>query len=139
MHRWLERKVPERTESYIDQAESRMIDRDVTAALCAIPAVANVAALESSEEFRAFGEPHVILFPQRERARRRSGIATAVFAMTVTHLQRFAAHLDLHRSAVTPACVRVSHASTLSARFASRRAKLLIQKYGVANCGGKYR
>ena len=115
-----------------------MIDCDVAAALCATTAVADVAALESSEEFRAFGEPHVILFPQRERAHRRGGIATAVFAMTVTHLQRFAAHLDLHRSAVTPACVRVSHASTLSARFASRRAKLLIQKYGVANCGAKY-
>ena len=43
-----------------------------------------------------------------ERAHGRSGVTPAIFAMTVTHLQRFAAQLDLNRSAVTSArmCVR---------------------------------
>src|SRR2546430_9701230 len=87
-----------------------MIDCDVAAALCATTAVADVAALEFSQELGAFDEAHIFFFPQRERAHRRGGIATAVFAVAITHLQRFAAHLDLHRSAVTSACMHVRHA-----------------------------
>jgi hypothetical protein len=86
-----------------------MIYRDVAAAFRAITPVTNVAALEFSEELRAFCELHVLPFPQRERAHRRSGIAAAVFTMTVTHLQRFAAQLDLYRFAVTSACVCLRH------------------------------
>ena len=84
-----------------------MIHDDVSAAFGAITTIADVAALEFSEELRAFRELHVLPFPQRERAHRRGGITPAVFAMTVAHLQRFTAHLDLYRSAVTPACMRV--------------------------------
>ena len=86
-----------------------------------------------------FGDVHVFLFPQRERAHGRGGITPAVLTIAVTHVQRVVTHLDLYRSAVTSACMRLRHASTLSARFAARRAKLLIQKYRVTNCGGKYR
>jgi hypothetical protein len=39
----------------------------VAAALGAIPAIADVAAFEFAEEFGAFGEVHVLPFPQRER------------------------------------------------------------------------
>ena len=91
-----------------------MIDGDVTAALCAIPAVADVAALESSEEFRAFGEADVLLFPQRERADRRGRITPAVFTMAVAHIKRFAANFDLYRSAVTFAFMCVSHRTTVN-------------------------
>ena len=93
----------------IDQSECGMIDADVAAALRAITTIADVAALEFSEELRAFRELHVFPFPQRERAHRRCGIAAAVLAVAVTHLQRFAAHLDLHRSAVTSACMCLRH------------------------------
>ena len=86
-----------------------MINRDVAAALRAITAIADVAALEFAEELRAFREVHVLLFPRRERAPRRGGITPSIFAMTVTHLQRFAAHFDFHRSAITRAFVGLSH------------------------------
>ena len=86
-----------------------MIDRDVAAALRAIPTIANVAALEFAEELCAFREVHVLPFPQRERAHRCGGITPAILAMTVTHLQRFPANLDLDRSAVASAFMRVSH------------------------------
>lgn len=39
-----------------------MIDADVTAAFCAIPAVADIAALESPEELRSFGKDYVSFF-----------------------------------------------------------------------------
>jgi len=87
-----------------------MIDCDVAAALCAITAVADVAALKSAQELGAFGKVDALFFPQRERAHRRGGIATAVFAVAITHLQRIAAYLDLHRSAITCAFMCVSHA-----------------------------
>ena len=45
-----------------------MLDDDVTAALGAITAVADLAALESSEELRAPSDVHVFFFPQCERA-----------------------------------------------------------------------
>jgi len=63
MHRGFERKIPESAETNIDQAETWMIDADVSAAFCAITTIADVAALESPEEFCAFGEVHVLLFP----------------------------------------------------------------------------
>ena len=53
MHLWSERKIPENANANIDQTETRMIDHDVTAALRAIPAVTDFAALESPEEFCA--------------------------------------------------------------------------------------
>src|SRR6266498_4832369 len=92
-----------------------MFNDDVAAALCAMTAFADVAAFKSSEEFLAFGDVYVLFLPQRERAHRRGGIMPAVFAMTVTHLQRVAAHLDLYGSTVTstsmflgPACVMMA-------------------------------
>jgi len=63
MHLWFERKIPESSDAHIDQTESRMIDGDVAAALRAITAVANVTALEFSQELRAFGEIHILPFP----------------------------------------------------------------------------
>jgi hypothetical protein len=90
-----------------------MLDCDVAAALCAIPAFADVAALKSSEEFLAFRDIHILFFPQRERAYRRGGITPAVLAMTITHLQRITAHLDRHRTTVTSASMRLGHASLL--------------------------
>src|SRR4051794_9195072 len=109
MHLWLKRKIPESADANIDQAERRMINADVTAAFCAIASVADVAALEFAEELRAFRKVHVVPLPQRERAHRRGGITPTILAMAVTHLQRLAVHLDLHRSAVTSAFVRVCH------------------------------
>ena len=78
-----------------------MLDCHVTSTLCAITAFADVAALEAAEEFFALGDAHVFFLPQRERAHRRGGITPAVFAMAVANLQRIAAHLNFHRSAVT--------------------------------------
>jgi hypothetical protein len=79
------------------------------AAFRAIATIADVAALESAEKLGASDKAHTFFFPQRERADRRRGITPAIFAMTVTHLQRFAAHLDLYRSAITSASICVSH------------------------------
>ena len=105
MHLWFERKIPESTETNIDQCECGMIDADVTAAFCAITSITDFAALKSPEELGSFGKDHVAFFPQRERAHRRGGIAPAILAMAVTHFQGFTAHLDLQRFAVTSACM----------------------------------
>ena len=86
-----------------------MIHANVAAALRAVTTIADVAALESAEELGASDKAHTFFFPQRERADRRRGITPAIFAMTVTHLQRFAAHLDLYRSAITSASMCASH------------------------------
>jgi hypothetical protein len=45
-----ERKITESADANIDQAERWMIDRDVAAALRAIPTIADVAPLEFSEK-----------------------------------------------------------------------------------------
>ena len=74
-----------------------------------ITTIADVATLESAEKLGASDKAHTFFFPQRERADRRRAIAPAIFAMTVTHLQRFAAHLDLYRSAIASASMCVSH------------------------------
>jgi hypothetical protein len=87
-----------------------MLDCDMAAALCAITAFADVAAFKPAEEFLAFGDAHAFLFPQRERAHRRCGITSTVFAMAVAHLQRFAAHLDLYRATVTLTSMLFGHA-----------------------------
>ena len=105
MHLWFERKIPESTDADIDQTERWMIDRDVTAAFCAITSIADFAAFELAEEFLAFGDLDLIRLPQRERAHWCGGIAPAILAMAVTHFQGFAAHLDLQRFAVTSACM----------------------------------
>ena len=91
-----------------------MIDADVAAAFRAITTIADVAALESAEKLRAFDESDILPFPQRERAHRCGGITPAIFAMTVTHLQRFTAHFDLHCSAVASACMCVCHATVFN-------------------------
>ena len=105
MHLWFERKIPESTDADVDQPERWVIDANVAPALRAITTIADVAALEFSEELRAFRELHVLPFPQCERAHRRGGIAPAILAMAVTHFQGFTAHLDLQRFAVTSACM----------------------------------
>ena len=86
-----------------------MIDANVAAAFRAIATTADVATLESAEKLGASDKAHIFFFPQRERADRRRGITPAIFAMAVSRLQRFAAHLDLNRSAITSACIYVSH------------------------------
>ncbi len=101
MHFWFEWKISLGADTNVDQSECGMIDADVTAAFCAIPAVADFAALESPEELRSFGKDYLLLFPQRERAHRRGGITPAVFAMAITNLHRITAHFDLHGPAVT--------------------------------------
>ena len=98
MYCGFERKIPESADPHVDQTKRRMIDANVAAAFRAITTVADIAALEFPEELCAFPEVHVLPFPQRERAHRRGGITPSIFAMTVTHLQRFAAHRDLHHS-----------------------------------------
>ena len=89
-----------------------MLDYDVAAALCAVSAFADVAAFEAAKEFLAFGDIHVLFLPQCERAHRRGGVTSAVFAMAITHLQRITAHFDLYRSTVTLTCVRLRHRSS---------------------------
>jgi hypothetical protein len=54
VHLWFERKIPESADADIDQTERWMIERDVAAAFRAITTIADVAALEFSEELRAF-------------------------------------------------------------------------------------
>jgi hypothetical protein len=81
----------------------------MAAAFRAITTIIDFVALEFAEKTSAFRDLYVFRFPQRERAHGRSGIAPVVFTMTVTHLQRFAAHLDLYRSAVTSACMCIRH------------------------------
>ena len=46
-------KISQGADTNVDQSECGMIDADVTAAFCAIPAVADFAALESPEELRS--------------------------------------------------------------------------------------
>src|SRR5436190_14489390 len=46
VHLWFERKIPQSAEANVNQSECGMIDADVTTAFCAIPAVADFAALE---------------------------------------------------------------------------------------------
>ena len=73
MHRWFERKIPESADADVDQPERWVIEANVAAALCAITAIADVAAFEFAEKVIAFGEVHILPFPQRERAYRRGG------------------------------------------------------------------
>ena len=113
MYFGLERKVPESADADVGQAQRRVIHADVAAAFRAITTIADVAALEFAEKLRAFDKAYIILLPQCERAHRRSGIAPAIFTMTVTHLQRFAAHLDLHCSAITAAFMCLRHGRDL--------------------------
>ena len=86
-----------------------MIHANVAAAFRAIATIADAAGLESAEKLGASDKAHTFSLPQRERADRRRGIVSAVLAMTVTHLQRFAAYLDLHRSAVASAFMCISN------------------------------
>ena len=103
-----------------------MVDANVAAAIRAISTIADVAALESAEKFRAFDKLYVFPFPQRERAYRRGRITSAILAMAVAHLQGFTAHLDLNRSATTSAAMCLRHkqnlireAGTQETRFSS--------------------
>ena len=45
-----------------------MLDDDVAAPLCAIPAVADLAAFELAKELFALCDVYVLFLPQRERA-----------------------------------------------------------------------
>jgi hypothetical protein len=86
-----------------------MIDCHMASAFCAITAITDVATLESAQELGAFDEAHLFFLPQCECTHRRSGITPAILAVAIAHVQRIAAHLDLHRSAVTSASVRFGH------------------------------
>ena len=108
MHSWLEREVAER-HANIGEAEGRMIDHHVAAALGAIPAVTQLAGVEFTEKLRAFANLHSLGFPQCEDADRRRAITPALVAMTVTHVERLTGRFDFHRSAVTSACMPLRH------------------------------
>src|ERR1700758_2360055 len=108
MHSWLEREVAE-GHANIAQGERGVIDHDVAAALGAIPAVAQLTCVELTEKLLALADFHSLGFPQREDAERRRAITPALVAMTVTHVQRLTGRFDLHRPAVTSACVLISH------------------------------
>src|ERR1700730_10373615 len=86
-----------------------MIDQEVPAAFGAVTAVVDMAALELAQYLCAFGDFHIVDLPQGERAHRCARITPAVCAMAVTHVERGAARFDLHRAAVTSACVRLRH------------------------------
>src|ERR1700730_8482150 len=86
-----------------------MIDQDVRAAFSAVTEVADLAALELAQELCAFGDFHIVDLPQGDPADRCPRITPAVCAMAVTHVERGAARFDLHRAAVTSACVRLRH------------------------------
>jgi hypothetical protein len=86
VHRWFERKIPQGAQANISQAESWMIEHDMSAALRAITTIADLTALELSQELCAFRDVYVFRFPQRERAHRRGAITSAVLAMAVAHL-----------------------------------------------------
>src|SRR6266511_1753407 len=116
MHVRFERKIPQGADANIDQTERGMLDDDVAAAFRAIPAFADVAAFKPAKEFLAFGDVHILFLPKGERAYRRGGIMPAVFAMTVTHLQRVAAHLDLYGSTVTSTSMFRGHACVMMAQ-----------------------
>src|SRR4029453_1178181 len=97
-----------------------MFDQDVAAAFRAVSAFADVAALEPAKELFALGDADIFFLPKCERAHRRGGIMPAVFAMTVTHLQRITAHLDLHRSAVTCSFMFLGHGCLMMAQTRGR-------------------
>ena len=108
MHSWLEREVAER-HANIGQAQRGVMDHHVAAALGAIPAVAQLTCVELTEKLLAFADFHSLGFPQREDAERGRAITPAFVAMTVTHVERPNGRFDLHRPAVTSACVLISH------------------------------
>ena len=86
-----------------------MLDQDMAAALCAITAFADVAAFESGKELFAFRDADVFFLPQREGAHRRGGITSTVSAVTITPSPKDRRALDFRGSAVTLACMRLSH------------------------------
>jgi len=98
---------------------------------CAISAFADLAAFESAKELFALCDVYVLFLPQRERAHRRGGIMPAVLTMAVTHLQRIAAHFNLHRSTVTLTCMRFGHASIFTPRFSPPLGKLTHQNHAA--------
>ena len=114
MDGWLEGDGRGNGAADIDQAQLWVIDHEVRAAFGAITAVADLAALELTQELCAFGHFHVVDLPQGERADRRARILSAIAAMAVTHVERGAARLDLDRAAVTSAGVRLCHAPVLT-------------------------
>jgi hypothetical protein len=87
-----------------------VIDQYVTAALGAKAAVAQLAAAKLAQMLLALADFHSLGFPQREDADRRSAITPALITMTITHLNRFTGCLDFHCSAITSACMCISHA-----------------------------
>ena len=86
-----------------------MFDNEVATALCAIATLADVTALKSSEKLLALGHFEIFLLPQSKGAHWRGGIMPAVLAVTVAHLQRIAAHLNLYGSAITLTHKRLCH------------------------------
>ena len=109
MRSGLEREVAER-HANIGQAQGGMIDHHVATALCAIPAVTQLAGVEFTEKLLAFANLHGLGFPQREDADRRRAITPALVAMTITHVERLTGRFDFHRPAVTSACMPLRHA-----------------------------
>src|ERR1700738_2395810 len=78
-----------------------MIDHNVGAAFGAKAAVPDLSALIVPKRFRAFRNLHVFGFPETEAGNGCTGIAPALIAMAITHVERRPLRLDLHRSAMT--------------------------------------
>jgi len=62
--------------------------------------------------------------------------------MTVTHLQRFAAHLDLHRTAVTSACMCVAMQKIFNQELGAEEARIFQSgrqesRKGISEIEGK--
>src|SRR3977135_3505884 len=89
----------------VGQAERGMIDHDVAAAFGAKAAVADLAAFVVPEQFPARGDLHVFSLPEGEAGNGCAGIAPALIAMAITHIERRPLRLNLDRSAMT--CCRM--------------------------------
>src|SRR5262245_14837388 len=78
-----------------------MIGHQVTAALCAVLALAHRSFLEGRNMLRPRRDQYRFRLPQGERVHRPAGPRTARTAMAITHSFRRARDLDLDRTAKT--------------------------------------
>src|SRR5947209_12162722 len=93
-----------------------MIDANVRAALTARATIADLTALEVGENVFAVRDLDVALLPQEERIDRRAGVAAAICAMAVAHVERLSVHLHRYCAAVAASDMCLGH-SVGSSRF----------------------
>ena len=68
-------------------------------------AITDFAALEVRQKLFAFGNLYVLLLPKNERIDRGAGIAAAVRAMTIAHVEWRAVHFQHNCSAIAGPCM----------------------------------